>query len=150
MPQPQTEPEIVLLRRSTRQREPPRPYWIVRNAKQFRDVPRTQRGREASQDAGDDGSGQDTDDADVEPDLAGQAYVTFPEAFEYAHHTLTPPHLAKAESYPKTLAEALAREDGEHYYNAAVTEMEALLRNGTWELAKLPKGRNWHTLGVSY
>ena len=42
---------------------------------------------------------------------------------------------------PRTLAEAVARPDGESWIAAALSEIEAHLENGTWELAQLPAGR---------
>src|SRR5215510_4008690 len=43
--------------------------------------------------------------------------------------------------YPKTYAEAMSHPDAHLYHEAACKEIDALLANGTWELARLPKGR---------
>jgi Reverse transcriptase (RNA-dependent DNA polymerase)/GAG-pre-integrase domain len=42
---------------------------------------------------------------------------------------------------PKTLAEALRRPDGDKYLDSAIAEIKAHLENGTWELARLPRGK---------
>ena len=42
---------------------------------------------------------------------------------------------------PQTLKEALARDDGELWYEAWESEVDSLVRNGTWVLASLPQGR---------
>jgi hypothetical protein len=41
-------------------------------------------------------------------------------------------------SKPKTFWEAMQRPDADLWYQAAVKEMEAHIKNGTWELVKLP------------
>jgi len=62
-------------------------------------------------------------------------YLEIPDALEFAFkagvHT----------DDPRTLAEAMARPDGNKWYQAACDEIQALLDNGTWELATLPPGR---------
>jgi hypothetical protein len=42
---------------------------------------------------------------------------------------------------PKTFAEAMARPDGDKWYKSTYDEIQALLNNGTWKLAKLPAGQ---------
>jgi len=42
---------------------------------------------------------------------------------------------------PKSLADALKRPDADKWVAAALTEIEAHLQNGTWELAQLPPGK---------
>jgi hypothetical protein len=42
---------------------------------------------------------------------------------------------------PKTLAEALQRPDGDQYLASAIAEVKAHLENGTWKLARLPRGK---------
>jgi len=43
---------------------------------------------------------------------------------------------------PKSLAEALKQPDVSEWVKAALAEIEAHLRNGTWELAQLPPGKH--------
>jgi hypothetical protein len=42
---------------------------------------------------------------------------------------------------PKTFKEAMAGPDADKWYEAMVTEMQAHVENGTWELVELPRGR---------
>ena len=56
------------------------------------------------------------------------------DAMEYAFSTA--PNLE-----PRSLAEALKRPDASLWVKAALAEIEAHLKNGTWELAQLPPGR---------
>jgi hypothetical protein len=42
---------------------------------------------------------------------------------------------------PKTLAKALRCPDGDKYLDSAIAEIKAHLENGTWELARLPRGK---------
>jgi len=42
---------------------------------------------------------------------------------------------------PRSLAEALKRPDAAEWVKAALSEIEAHVQNGTWELAQLPPGR---------
>jgi hypothetical protein len=64
-----------------------------------------------------------------------EAYLTVSEAFEFVYKA------SAHDDAPKTLAEALAREDGEWWYKSAYDEIKALVDNGTWKLVKLPPGR---------
>jgi hypothetical protein len=41
---------------------------------------------------------------------------------------------------PKTLAEAYASPDAEHWKEAVRSEMESILSNGTWKICDLPVG----------
>ena len=63
------------------------------------------------------------------------SYLEVPEAFECVFK------VGAHSNDPKTLAEAMARPDGDQWYKAAYEEIQALLNNGTWKLAKLPPGR---------
>ena len=83
--------------------------------------------------------------------------MTMPEALDYAHFvpmeswesalttalttTTTALHTTAKSPYPKSYAEAMTRPDAQHYHEAACKEIDALLENGTWELARLPPGR---------
>ncbi|KAJ2928249.1 hypothetical protein H1R20_g8860, partial [Candolleomyces eurysporus] len=42
---------------------------------------------------------------------------------------------------PRSFKEAMSRPDGDKWLEAAQTEMDALIENGTWELTELPEGR---------
>jgi hypothetical protein len=42
---------------------------------------------------------------------------------------------------PKSFQEAMAGPDADQWYQAAAAEMQAHLKNGTWELVKLPAGQ---------
>jgi hypothetical protein len=42
---------------------------------------------------------------------------------------------------PKTFKEAMSSPDADKWYEAMVTEMQAHVENGTWELVELPRGR---------
>jgi hypothetical protein len=44
-------------------------------------------------------------------------------------------------SKPKSFSEAMQRPDANLWYEATVKEMQAHIKNGTWELVKLPPGR---------
>ena len=48
---------------------------------------------------------------------------------------------SSCEIEPKTLAEALQRQDGKLWKEAVDSELNSLLKNHVWELTKLPKGR---------
>jgi len=61
-------------------------------------------------------------------------YVPILDAVEFAFGTTS---LLE----PKSLAEALKRPDASEWVKAALAEIEAHLRNGTWELAQLPPGK---------
>jgi hypothetical protein len=49
--------------------------------------------------------------------------------------------LTSSDLKPKTLADTLKRADAEKWVAAALAEIEAHIRNGTWVLAQLPVGR---------
>ena len=64
-------------------------------------------------------------------------YLTFDEAAEYALKTSY-----SHEHEPNTLREAMERpNEGEHWYRAAMKEIQSLIENGTFELVQLPPGR---------
>ena len=42
---------------------------------------------------------------------------------------------------PNTVQEALSREDAEQWQEAIDKELEVLVKNGTWEPAVLPEGK---------
>jgi hypothetical protein len=65
----------------------------------------------------------------------GDLCVSVQEAFEFAYKT------SAHDDSPKTLGEALKTPNAEKWYDAAYAEMQALLENGTFRLAKLPEGR---------
>jgi hypothetical protein len=64
------------------------------------------------------------------------------DAFEHVFHTaalkVTSPSGA---TEPKLFQEAMAGPDTDQWYQAAAAEMQAYLKNGTWELLKLPAGQ---------
>ncbi|KAG8949046.1 hypothetical protein FRC04_009120 [Tulasnella sp. 424] len=47
----------------------------------------------------------------------------------------------RPEDSPRNWTEAMSRSDADKWLEAAETEVEALRRNGTWELVELPEGR---------
>lgn len=61
-------------------------------------------------------------------------YIPLVDAIEFALNTSTGPE-------PRTLAEALRRPDGDKYLASAIDEVRAHIENGTWILARLPKGK---------
>jgi len=81
----------------------------------------------------------DSDSATVNYVSESCPFLTLPEALECAHEVAS---AASAHSgYPKSYAEAMRRPDAHLYHEAACKEIDALLDNGTWDLARLPKGR---------
>ena len=64
-----------------------------------------------------------------------ESIINLSEAFELAFKAGT--HGGD----PKTFAEAMKQDDAKFWYKAACEEIQALLDNGTWVLAKLPSGR---------
>ena len=69
-------------------------------------------------------------------------YLTLPEALDCAFITATQALSTTARStFPNSYAEAMTRPDAQFYHEAACKEIDALLENKTWELAKLPPGR---------
>src|SRR6202012_1370137 len=86
-----------------------------------------------------DSSDSDADSATVNFVSDSCPFLTLPEALECAHEVAL---AASAHSgYPKSYAEAMRRPDAHLYHEAACKEIDALLDNGTWDLARLPKGR---------
>jgi len=64
-------------------------------------------------------------------------YLIFDEAAEYALKTSY-----SHEHEPNTLREAMeCPNEGEHWYRAAMKEIQSLIENGTFELVQLPPGR---------
>jgi hypothetical protein len=61
---------------------------------------------------------------------------------EHAYQTaLASAGAAGSPGDPKTFKEAMASPDADKWYEAMVTEMQAHVENGTWELVELPRGR---------
>jgi hypothetical protein len=70
------------------------------------------------------------------------SYLTMPEALDFALFTAGLALSATARSdFPKSYAEAMTRPDAKFYHEAACKEIDALIENKTWVLAKLPPGR---------
>jgi hypothetical protein len=69
------------------------------------------------------------------------AVFDFTDAFEHAFHTaalkVTSP---SGTTVPKSFWEAMVGPDTDQWYQVAAAEMQAHLKNGTWELVKLPTG----------
>ena len=63
-------------------------------------------------------------------------YLTLPEALECAFSAIP-----NRSQYPNTYSEAMSRPDAHLWHEAACKEIDSLLENGTWELARLPAGR---------
>jgi hypothetical protein len=83
-------------------------------------------------------SHQDEPEPDQEEALAaanGDFYVPVIEAFECAYKA------SAHDDAPRTLAEALKSPNADKWYDAAYAEMQSLVENGTFRLAKLPLGR---------
>jgi hypothetical protein len=68
-------------------------------------------------------------------------YIELPEAMERAFHAAVDARAVLSDAEPKSYCEAMRRLDSELWHQAMVREMEAHLKNGTWELVKLPHGR---------
>jgi hypothetical protein len=68
------------------------------------------------------------------PDLTH--YITLSEAAETAFSAIP-----KLDSAPKTLAEAMKRDDADQWFQAAKDEIQAHIDNGTWEYTQLPPDR---------
>lgn len=68
--------------------------------------------------------------------LDDDEYVEPFQGFELVYATME-----KESDAPKSFVEALRRSDGEKWRKPAEEEVEALLKNGTWEYVKLPPGR---------
>jgi hypothetical protein len=69
-------------------------------------------------------------------------YCELPEVMEHAYQAaLASTGAAVAPGDPKTFKEAMAGPDADKWYEAMVTEMQAHVKNGTWELVELPRGR---------
>jgi hypothetical protein len=121
-------------RNPPRNRGPPKPYWLV--------DPHRIHQRETSP------SIQSSDDAEDPPPAPpapeheeahavsdGDFYISVDEAFESAYKA------SAHDDAPRTLAEALKSPDADMWYDAAYAEMQSLIENGTFRLAKLPPGR---------
>jgi hypothetical protein len=65
--------------------------------------------------------------------------LSIADAFEFAFK-ISSTHSSHAGD-PETFAQAMRRPDADHWFKAAEDEMQSLLENGTWELVKLPPGR---------
>ena len=63
------------------------------------------------------------------------AFLTLPEALDHVYK------VDASSPYPKTFSEAMKRPDAQLYHQAACDEIQSLIDNGTWELARLPPGR---------
>jgi hypothetical protein len=77
-------------------------------------------------------------------DLASQSLLfTYVEAMDYIFSEVMHSALGAAshDSPPRSYAEAMRRPDAEKWHEAAHEEIQSLIRNGTWVLAKLPPGR---------
>jgi transposase InsO family protein len=69
-------------------------------------------------------------------------YCKLPEVMEHAYQAaLASAGAAGSPGDPKTFKEAMASPDADKWYEAMVTEMQAHVKNGTWELVELPRGR---------
>ena len=53
-----------------------------------------------------------------------------------AHQSLSSTH----SGYPRTFREAVGKEDGEFWREAALSELQSLMENGTWEVVDAPAG----------
>lgn len=76
--------------------------------------------------------------------LSSTDYLEFDEAMEYAFSSLTVAFKATiASTEPRSFREAMQRPEEERklWLEAAHNELNALVRNGTFELVKLPDGR---------
>src|SRR5882724_8074358 len=80
-------------------------------------------------------SSNDSAEESLHAETEWSSYLEVPEAFECVFK------VGAHSNDPKTLAEAMARPDGDQWYKAAYEEIQALLNNGTWKRAKLPPGR---------
>jgi len=141
-------PPPQLQRKSTRVRTDPTDWqqnWFKAN---YRPLPQRLR-EEADQHS--DSSHSDDDpahDSHSQPEESvnfvkgSSSYFTLPEALEFAHfsHSQALPAIARSD-YPQTYADAMSRPDAQLYHDAACKEIDALIENQTWELAKLPPGR---------
>jgi hypothetical protein len=68
-------------------------------------------------------------------------YIELPEAMECVFRAAIDAKAVSSDAEPKSYCEAMRRPDSELWHQAMVREMEAHLKNGTWELVKLPHGR---------
>ena len=75
------------------------------------------------------------DEGEEGVDYEDEAFFTLADGFEFAYR------VSAHENCPRTLKEALASPEADKWFDAAKKEVEALLREGTWKLAKLPQGR---------
>jgi hypothetical protein len=69
-------------------------------------------------------------------------YCELPKVMEHAYQAaLASAGAAGSPGDPRTFKEAMASPDADKWYEAMVTEMQAHVKNGTWELVELPRGR---------
>ena len=114
------------LRRSTRARKPPVEFWKLPKDRQPAPAP--------VPDASDEGpSGSDADTAVHLANCAASRALSEQELVEYAF--LTSGH------EPRTLHDALCRDDAPLWQEAAQAEYNALLEHGVWDLAECPADR---------
>ena len=137
-------------RRPQRTRQPPREFWRVENAQQYRDIPRRQHTPQLHQYRDPTPPVDSSSDEGHEPDNAPGAddsdhseeqvfMMTEPEAFEIAFE-----EVLKASAFddaPKSYAEAMARPDAARWHQACLEEIASLLEKGTWQRVRLPPGR---------
>jgi hypothetical protein len=68
-------------------------------------------------------------------------YIELPEAMVRAFHAAVDARAVSSDAEPKSYREAMRHPDSELWHQAIVREMEAHLKNVTWELVKLLHGR---------
>jgi hypothetical protein len=68
-------------------------------------------------------------------------YIELPEVMERAFRAAVDAEAVSSDAEPKSYREAMRHPDSELWHQAMVREMEAHLKNSTWELIKLPHGR---------
>jgi Reverse transcriptase (RNA-dependent DNA polymerase)/gag-polypeptide of LTR copia-type/GAG-pre-integrase domain len=139
----QSPPPSPQLRRSTRVRTDPADWkqnWYKPGYKPLAERIREQEQHSNSDDANSGSEGSQPESTNFVQDST--SYLTLAEALEYAHFIAAEALSATARSNcPRTYVEAMTRPDAQQYHEAACKEIEALLDNKTWELAKLPPGR---------
>ena len=143
-------PELDTQRRNPRRTSrdhPPRQWWIVPKLAPRQDVVHEEEEERSDEEV--------ESICDPEPDQPASAasavdYFSLPEALEFAHFVAIEraEKVAAHDTHPKTYAEAMTRPDADEYHKAACKEIHSLVKNGTWELAKLPLGRK--AIGVCW
>jgi hypothetical protein len=145
IPSPAVSPPPALpppRRYPLRNRQPPQPFWHVDHSRIHREyresTPLVESSSDNNQSNGDSSPEEHSDSGEQSLKAAIDTghYLALPQAFEYAFKT-TIAHSTD----PQTFAEAMKRPDAEQWYKAAYDEIQSLLDNGTWKLAKLPPGR---------